>query len=178
MPPTTHNLTAGYVGQSIRRKEDAREVPNSIKIGLKGGLRLPPGLSTGEHISLLINRETLNYSMVPSFNDLPIPSRCVSTELISGKPYVFDKGSLSLAMRATMSIPGVFDPVREGDKVFVDGGLVDNLPTDVVRNMGADVGIAFVTTLIARRAQAHQGKKILGVTGECPCCRQPFADTG
>ena len=45
-------------------------------------------------------------------------------------------------MRATMSIPGVFDPARQGDKVFVDGGLVDNLPTDVVRNMGADVVIA------------------------------------
>ena len=131
-----------YQDLAFRRKEDARDVPNSIKIGLKNGPRLPPGLSTGEHISLLIDRETLNYSMVPSFDDLPIPFRCVSTELISGKAYVFDKGSLSQAMRATMSIPGVFDPVRVGDKVFVDGGLVDNLPTDVVRNMGADVVIA------------------------------------
>jgi NTE family protein len=131
-----------YQDLAFRRKEDAREVPNSIKIGLKNGPRLPPGLSTGEHISLLIDRETLNYSMIPSFDDLPIPFRCVSTELISGKAYVFDRGSLSEAMRATMSIPGVFDPVREGDKVFVDGGLVDNLPTDVVRKMGADVVIA------------------------------------
>ena len=131
-----------YQDLAFRRKEDARDVPNSIKIGLKNGPRLPPGLSTGEHISLLIDRETLNYSMVSSFDDLPIPFRCVSTELISGKAYVFDRGSLSEAMRATMSIPGVFDPVREGDKVFVDGGLVDNLPTDVVRNMGADVVIA------------------------------------
>src|SRR6516164_165333 len=72
----------------------------------------------------------------------PIPFRCVSTELISDKAYVFGRGSLSEAMRATMSIPGVFDPVRQGDKVFVDGGLLDNLPTDVVRNMGADVVIA------------------------------------
>lgn len=131
-----------YQDLAFRRKEDARDVPNNIKIGLKNGPRLPPGLSTGEHISLLIDRETLNYSTLPSFNDLPIPFRCVSTELISGKPYVFDRGSLSEAMRATMSIPGVFDPVRQGDKVFVDGGLVDNLPTDVVRNMGADVVIA------------------------------------
>jgi NTE family protein len=131
-----------YPDLSFRRKEDARDVPNSIKIGLKNGPKLPPGLNTGEQISLLIDHETLNYSTVPSFNDLPIPFRCVSTELISGKPYVFEQGSLSEAMRATMSIPGVFDPVRQGDKIFVDGGLVDNLPTDVVRKMGADVVIA------------------------------------
>jgi NTE family protein len=131
-----------YPELSFRRKEDARDVPNSIKIGLKNGPRLPPGLNTGEQISLLIDRETLNYSTVPSFDELPIPFRCVSTELVSGKAYVFDQGSLSEAMRATMSIPGVFDPVRQGNMVFVDGGLVDNLPTDVVRKMGADVVIA------------------------------------
>ncbi len=131
-----------YPDLLFRRKEDARDVPNSIKIGLKHGPRLPPGLNTGEQISLLIDRETINYSTVPSFNDLPIPFRCVSTELISGKPYIFEQGSLAEAMRATMSIPGVFDPVRQGNMIFVDGGLVDNLPTDVVRKMGADVVIA------------------------------------
>jgi NTE family protein len=131
-----------YPDLLFRRKEDARDVPNSIKIGLKHGPRLPPGLNTGEQISLLIDRETINYSTVPSFDELPIPFRCVSTELISGKPHVFEQGSLSEAMRATMSIPGVFDPVRQGNMIFVDGGLVDNLPTDVVRKMGADVVIA------------------------------------
>lgn len=69
-----------YQDLAFRRKEDARDVPNNIKIGLKNGPRLPPGLSTGEHISLLIDRETLNYSTLPSFNDLPIPFRCVSTD--------------------------------------------------------------------------------------------------
>lgn len=127
---------------SFRRKEDKRAIPNSITIGLKNGPSLPPGLNTGHQISLLIDRETLDYSDISSFQDLPIPFRCVSTELVSGKPHVFQDGSLSQAMRATISIPGVFAPVRQGDKVFVDGGLVDNLPTDVVRNMGADVVIA------------------------------------
>src|SRR5215469_4474796 len=130
-----------YEDLSFRRKEDAREIPNSLQIGLKHGATLPPGLNTGQHVNLLIVRETLPYSTVQSFNDLPIPFRCVSTELVSGKAYVFESGLLSDAMRATMSIPGVFAPVREGDKVFVDGGLVDNLPTDVVRRMGADVVI-------------------------------------
>ena len=131
-----------YQDLSFRRKEDAREVPNSLQIGLKHGATLPPGLNTGHQVNLLIDRETLPYSTVQSFNDLPIPFRCVATELVSGKAYVFQNGLLSEAMRATMSIPGVFAPVRQGDKIFVDGGLVDNLPTDVVRKMGADVVIA------------------------------------
>ena len=131
-----------YQDLTFRRKEDAREIPNSIVIGLKHGPTLPPGLNTGHQVNLLIDRETLAYSDIKSFNDLPIPFRCVSTELVSGKAYVFQSGSLSDAMRATMSIPGVFAPVRGDNKIFVDGGLVDNLPTDVVRKMGADVVIA------------------------------------
>ncbi len=131
-----------YEDLSFRRKEDARDVPNSVQVGLKHGANLPAGLNTGHQINLLIDRETIDYSNVPSFNDLPIPFRCVSTELISGKAYVFQSGSLSDAMRATISIPGVFAPVRQGEKIFVDGGMVDNLPTDVVRNMGADIVVA------------------------------------
>ena len=130
-----------YPDLAFRRKEDAREVPNGIRIGLKHGPTLPPSLNTGEQINLLIDRETIDYSMVSSFNDLPIPFRCVATELISGKQYVFKSGSLSEAMRATMSIPGVFDPVSQNGRVFVDGGLVNNLPTDIVRDMGADIVI-------------------------------------
>jgi len=131
-----------YSDLSFRRKEDARAIPNSITIGLKNGATLPPGLNSGHEVNLMIDRETLNYSDIHTFDDLPIPFRCVSTELISGKAFVFQSGSLSDAMRATISIPGVFAPLRQDGKIFVDGGLVDNLPTDVVRNMGADVVIA------------------------------------
>jgi NTE family protein len=131
-----------YEDLSFRRKEDARAVPNSVQVGLKHGADLPAGLNTGHQINLMIDRETISYANLSSFDDLPIPFRCVSTELVSGKSYIFQSGSLSDAMRATISIPGVFAPVRQGDKIFVDGGLVDNLPTDVVRKMGADVVIA------------------------------------
>jgi NTE family protein len=141
---------------SFRRKEDAREVPNSIRIGLRNGPALPPGLNTGQQISLLIDRQTLAYSTIRSFDELPIPFRCVATELVSGKAFVFEDGSLSRAMRATMSIPGVFDPVREGNKVFVDGGLVDNLPTDVVRKMGAEVVIAIHLQISSTSAEELQ----------------------
>ena len=146
-----------YEDLSFRRKQDARDVPNSVQVGLKHGAALPPGLNTGHQINLLIDRETIDYSNVPSFDDLPIPFRCVSTELISGKAYVFHSGSLSDAMRSTISIPGVFAPVRQGDKIFVDGGMVDNLPTDVVRKMGADVVIAVHLQLSPASAKEIQG---------------------
>jgi NTE family protein len=94
---------------------------------------------------------------------LPIPFRCVSTELISGKPYVFKDGSLSDALRSTISIPGVFAPVRRGNQIFVDGGLVDNLPTDVVWQMGADVVIA--VHLQISQASAKQTVSAFSVLG-------------
>jgi NTE family protein len=131
-----------YRDLSYRRKEDERDFQNSIVLGLKHGLSAPSALNAGRDISLLIDRETLPYSKPESFDDLPIPFRCVATELVSGKAAVFSSGSLPQALRATMSIPGVFAPVHDDGKVFVDGGLVDNLPTDLVRSMGADVVIA------------------------------------
>lgn len=131
-----------YQDLSYRRKEDARDYPTFIQFGLKKGLSLPAGLNAGHQISLLIDREMLPYADLKSFDDLPIPYRCVATDLVSGKEVVFSDGSLPQAMRASMSIPGVFRPVRNGDQVLVDGGLVGNLPTDVVRKMGADIVIA------------------------------------
>ena len=131
-----------YQDLSYRRKEDARDYPTFIQFGLKKGLSLPAGLNAGHQINLLIDRETLPYAELKSFDDLPIPYRCVATDLVSGKEVVFSDGSLPQAMRASMSIPGVFKPVRKGDQVLVDGGLIGNLPTDVVRKMGADIVIA------------------------------------
>jgi len=130
-----------YRDLSFRRKEDVRAFQNSLVLGLKGGLSLPSALNAGRDIGLLIDRETLAYPRLDSFDELPIPFRCVATELVSGKRVVFSSGYLRQALRATMSIPGVFAPVRDGDKIYVDGGLVSNLPTDVVRGMGADVVI-------------------------------------
>src|SRR5215475_12601627 len=127
---------------SYRRKEDTRAYPNKILFGLKKGFSLPAGLNAGHQITLLIDRETLSYSKLKSFDDLPIPFRCVATDLVSGKEEIFHDGSLPLALRATMSIPGLFSPVRRGEKVYVDGGLLRNLPSDVVRKMGADIVIA------------------------------------
>jgi len=131
-----------YEDLSFRRKEDQRAYPNSLIFGLRHGLSVPAGLNAGHQIGLLIDRVTLPYHGLPNFDGLPVPFRCVATDLVSGKPYVFKEGSLAVALRATMSIPGAFAPVHEGQAVFVDGGLMNNLPTDVVRQMGADIVIA------------------------------------
>lgn len=152
-----------YQDLSFRRKEDLRAYPNSLIVGLKDGLTLPAGLNAGQEISLLIDRETLPYSQLSSFDQLPIPFRCVATDLVSGKEVVFSNGSLAKAMRATMSIPGLFSPVRDGDKVYVDGGLLGNLPTDVVRKMGADVVIAVhLETVPAKPADIQSLFSVLG----------------
>ena len=131
-----------YEDLSFLRKQDQRAYPNSLVLGLRKGLYLPAGLNAGHQIGLLIDRETLPYFGLPSFDDLPVPFRCVATDLVSAKQFIFKDGSLAEALRATMSIPGAFTPVHDSKRVFVDGGLVNNLPTDVVRQMGADIVIA------------------------------------
>src|SRR5437899_1879731 len=131
-----------YEDLAFRRKEDQRAYPNSLIFGLRHGLALPAGLNAGHQIGLIIDRMTLPYDEVPSFDALPTPFRCVATDLVSGKSHVFEDGSLAVALRATMSIPGAFSPVHDGKAVYVDGGLLNNLPTDVVRQMGAEIVIA------------------------------------
>ena len=155
--------TIPYEDLSFRRKEDKVAFPNSIVLGLRRGLSLPGGLNAGQQISLLIDRETLPYSGVKSFDDLPIPFRCVATDLVTGKQAVFREGSLSTAMRATMAIPGLFSPVRDSEHVYVDGGLVGNMPTDVVRDMGADIviGVHLQTSL----AEADKIQSLFSILG-------------
>src|SRR6202046_3721047 len=131
--------TVPFRDLSFRRKEDAHEVPGSLEFGLRKGLQFPAGFNTGEQVALILDGVALPYSELKSFNDLPIPFACVATDLISGKPHVFRDGPLSLAMRSTMSLPGVFSPVRSGDHLYADGGLLNNIPVDVAKEMGADV---------------------------------------
>jgi NTE family protein len=127
---------------SFRRKQDAHDVPGELEFGLRGGLQFPSGFNTGQEVNLVLDSVALPYSELSSFNDLPIPFACVATDLVSGKQHVFRDGSLSLAMRSTMSLPGIFTPVRSGKHLFADGFLLNNLPIDVAKEMGADVTLA------------------------------------
>jgi NTE family protein len=124
---------------SFRRKQDAHDFPGQLEFGLRGGLQFPSGFNTGQGVNLVLDSVALPYSEIPSFNDLPIPFACVATDLVSGKQHVFRDGPLSLALRSTMSLPGIFTPVRSGKHLYVDGFLLNNLPIDVGKEMGADV---------------------------------------
>ena len=124
---------------SFRQKQDARDYPNSLEFGIRKGLQFPAGFNSGQGVSLILDQVALPYSEIKSFNDLPIPFACVATDLVSGKPKVFHDGSLSLALRSTMSLPGIFTPVRQKDAIYADGGLLDNIPISVAKKMGAEL---------------------------------------
>lgn len=97
------------------------------------------GLIKGHNIDNLFSELTLGYHDSINFDKLPIPFACVSENLVKGEEHVFHQGVLSTAMRASMAIPGVFTPVRLNEMVLIDGGVVNNYPVDVARQMGADV---------------------------------------
>jgi NTE family protein len=128
--------------RSYRRKEDRVAYPNRLEFGLKSGFSLPAGLNSGQDVGFILDRALLPYYDMKSFDDLPIPFRCVATDMNLGQKKVFDRGTLSQALRATMSIPLVFAPVVIDGHLYTDGAAVDNLPVDVAKDMGADIIIA------------------------------------
>lgn len=111
-----------------------------IELDFKNG-----NINTGLYILNDQNlREFIAFLAVPSyeieqFDDLPIPFRAVATDIINGEEVVLDRGSLAVAMRASMSIPGVFSPVRYKNTLLVDGGLLNNFPADIAKDWGADI---------------------------------------
>lgn len=128
---------------SFRRKEDQKAYPSDIELGVGNGtIKLPSGINPGHNIGIVFDELTLPYATIRSFDDLPIPFRCVATDMLEARQVVFKSGPLSQALRATMSIPGVFTPVEIDKRVLADGGLLNNIPTDVAKDMGADIIIA------------------------------------
>ena len=105
----------------------------------KGNLQLPAGMVRGQRISEMLSDLTWHVSNVNSFDDLPIPFRCVAVDLVEGKPYVFKEGDLSEALRASMAIPSVFTPVEKDEMYLVDGGVLNNFPVEICKEMGADI---------------------------------------
>ena len=108
--------------------------PNSTFIS-----QLPSAYVNNSSLINLFNDLCVGYQEEMDFNNLPIPFACVATDMITGNEVVIRSGSVPTAMRASMAIPGVFSPVMMGDKVLVDGGLVNNFPADVLREMGANI---------------------------------------
>jgi NTE family protein len=131
-----------YAQLSYRRKEDRRDFLIDAPLGLKNGLSGPNGINPGQGVGLWMDRIAFPESEVASFDDLPIPFRCVATDMQSGDAVVLHDGALAQAVRASMAIPGVFTPVEVNGLVLADGGLVQNIPVETVRAMDVDAVIA------------------------------------
>jgi NTE family protein len=133
-----------YMDASFRRREDRAELPQAIRFGLKGGLSLRNALlvDSGLNEFLRANFDRYNRKEL-SYDGLPISFRCVATDLNTLQPVVFDGGPMPQAVRASVAIPGIFSPVQYRDHYLVDGGIMDNLPTDIVKeDLHSDVVIA------------------------------------
>ena len=115
---------------SLKQKEDmqSRTFKNS----------LPKGFVTGDNIINLFNSLAVGYADSLSFGQLPIPFLCIATDMLSGEAAVLDKGEFTKALRASMAIPVLFDPVKMNQTLYTDGGLTCNFPAEQCKAMGAD----------------------------------------
>jgi NTE family protein len=138
-------LQTAYADSSFRRRQDQRELPQALTVGLKHGVAVRNALLADRGVSEFLSTNLPNYDREElDYDQLPIPFRCVATDLNTFAPVIFASGPLPLAVRASISIPGVFPPVQgRNGHYLVDGGIVDNLPTDVLkRDLHADTIIA------------------------------------
>lgn len=128
---------------SLRRKVDDLRLTLPLEFGMRdGSLRAPRAAVGSTGLENMLKGLTDGVPNSIAFDRLPIPFRAVATDLVTGEAVVFEKGEMAQIMRASMSVPAAFAPVEIDGRLLVDGGLVDNLPVDVVRKMGADIVIA------------------------------------
>jgi NTE family protein len=126
-----------------RRKTDDYKTLFAPEFGVKdGGLALPKGILSGIAIESYFRGLTDAAGDITDFQKLPIPFRAVAADIETGEAVVLDRGSLSQAMRASMSVPGAMTPVEINGRLLVDGGIANNLPIDEARKLCADVIIA------------------------------------
>ena len=150
---------------SVRRKQQDERPTWDVTIGYRDGeVRLPKGAIAGQKVQLFFAELVANAEVVDRFDQLPIPFRAIATNLENGEMNVFDHGSLPEALRASMSVPGLFSPIEIDGHLYVDGGLVRNLPVDVMRSMGVDSIIAI--NLGSPYLKREQLGTVLGVTGQ------------
>ena len=124
--------------RSIRRKADDYNYLIKLEAGFKNGaLKIPTGLVQGQKLDLLL--KSLMPNAPDNFDELPVPFRAIAEDIESGEAVVMGSGDIVTAMRASMSIPGVFSAVERNGRLLVDGGFANNLPVRLAREMGADI---------------------------------------
>lgn len=143
------NIFSDAPERRLTRLIERRNARYQARISFQGwNPELPTGLLEGQRLTEVLDKLITGRLLQAEydFDKLPIPFRAVATNLIDGKAYVFGKGSMTEALRASMSIPLLFTPLKKDGMLLADGGLVDNLPVDVARSMGADIVIAVDVT--------------------------------
>lgn len=147
---------------TLQRKNDDYRYVGALTVGFREGrLALPSGILQGQRQNILFKQMTLPVWQASSFDELPIPFHCMAVDLATGDAVTLKSGDLGTALRATMSIPGVFAPVELDGKRLVDGGVADNLPIHEVRKMGADIVIA---ANISSGSDPKQSADLLSIT--------------
>ena len=130
-------------GMTMRKKELDADFLIPHRVGFNSGtIQLPLGVLEGQKLDQIFQKAFLPVREIRDFDDLPTPFRAVATNLVTGAEVVIADGSLADAVRASMSIPGFFAPAEIDELILVDGGMANNLPVSVVREMGADIVIA------------------------------------
>lgn len=128
--------------KSYQQKQQSSDFFSAFSVGVsKEGVKLPSGLIDGQHLMFELRRLLKPVDRVSNFDRLPIPFRAVATDIRTGETVVLKQGNLATAVRASMSIPGLFAPVTIDNRLLVDGFVSNNLPVDIARQMGADIVI-------------------------------------
>ncbi len=151
----------------IRFKEEQRILQSTTgEVGLqRGQVILPQGLLQGQNLSLLLEELALPAAGVDDFDQLTVPYRAVATDLATGRAVVLGSGSLAQAMRASMSIPSALAPIELDGRILVDGGVANNLPIDVVREL-CRPEVIIAVDVGAPLAPASELTSVLSVTNQ------------
>ena len=148
-----------------RKKQNTYLLSTGLTIGkrdLQAG-----GIIKGKNLAELFNQLCVGFADSLDFSrDLPIPFACVATDIIDNSEVDFHSGRLPQAMRASMAIPAAFSPVRIGEKVLVDGGLKNNYPADLAREMGAEIIIGVTVQGAPKSAEDVNGTMSMDPEGQ------------
>ncbi|WP_020561086.1 patatin-like phospholipase family protein [Thiofilum flexile] len=136
------NDTGVYSDQNYQQKQMSGGFFSAVSMGVsKRGIKLPSGLISGQNLMFELRRLLSPVAHINQFDKLPIPFRAVATDIRTGEAVVLKQGNLATAIRASMSIPGLFSPVELNGRLLVDGLVSNNVPVDIARQMGADIVI-------------------------------------
>lgn len=150
---------------AIRRRLEQREYQINLTVGVRDGhVALPKGLVQGQNLGFVLDGLLIEAHALESFDRLQLPFRCVAADIGDGSRVVFDRGDLARAIRASMALPGVFAPVAWQGRLLVDGGIIDNLPVQAARDLGARQLIA--VDIGTPPMRPDQIQDLLGITSQ------------